>query len=150
MRRRTSPDLTVIKAPDMRKTIEEFNALERAKFLKRYDSSRSSKFYLMFGDRLYDTKALVSAAYKHATGKALRHTEFGGGDQTRAVFLRLAQQDRDFTGPFEDELGELRNLSTEYDRIPRAWIDPRELGFSKWIPLKKSAELKTGRLHRRV
>jgi len=45
------------------KAIEEFNELGVTKFFKRYDSSRSSKFYLMFRDRLYDTKALVSAAY---------------------------------------------------------------------------------------
>ena len=50
----------------------------------------------------------------------------------------------------EDALGELRNLATEYDRIPRAWTDLRELGFSNWIPLAKYADLNnrlaTGRL----
>jgi hypothetical protein len=45
---------------------------------------------------------------------------------------------------FADTLGELRNLSTEYDRIPRAWSDLRELGFSKWIPLAKYDVLNTG------
>lgn len=91
-----------------------------------------------------DTKPLVAAAYWHETGKALRHTAFSGGAQVEAVFRRLAQQDSDFTQPFEDRLGELRNLSNEYDRIPRVWTDLRELGFSKWIPLAQYRDLKTG------
>ena len=45
---------------------------------------------------------------------------------------------------FEDRLGELRNLSTEYDRVPRAWTDLRELGFSKWVPLAHYRKLRTG------
>jgi hypothetical protein len=91
-----------------------------------------------------DTKPLVAAANWHETGKALRHTAFSGGAQVEAVFRRLAQQNSDFTQPFEDRLGELRNLSNEYDRIPRVWTDPRELGFSKWIPLAQYRDLKTG------
>jgi hypothetical protein len=58
----------------------------------------------------------------------------------------LAQRDSNFAQSqvFEDRLGELHNLSTEYDRIPRAWTNLCELGFSKWIPLKKCDALKTG------
>jgi hypothetical protein len=119
----------------MRLAIEEFNKTGRAQFLKRSGFSRSSKFYLIFRQRLYDTKALVAAAYWHATRKTVRHSDFSGGAQTQAVFRRLARQDSDFKSVFEDRLGELRNLSTEYDRIPRARIDLRELGFSKWIAL---------------
>jgi len=137
-------DLTVIDARAMGKAIAEFNARGRVRFLKNYDVSRSSKFYLIFEERLYDTKALV-AAYKYATGKTLPYNKFGGGDQTRAVFDRLARGDSDFE-VFEDRLGELRYLSNEYDRTPRAWRNLRELGFSKWIPLEKYSVLATGRL----
>jgi hypothetical protein len=130
----------------MRKAIAEFNEEGRARLLKRYGFSRSSKFYLIYKQRFYDTKVLVAAAYRHAIGKRLHHTEFTGGARTQAVFRKLAQQDSDFAQVFEDKLGELRNLSTEYDRIPNAWTHPRELGFSKWIPLAKYDDLQTGRL----
>src|SRR5262249_25415906 len=94
--------------------------------------------------RIYDTKPVIAASYWYATGKTLRHTDFSGGDQTLAVFRRIAQQDANFTLPFEDRLGELHNLSNEYDRIPRAWRDLRELGFSNWISLAQFRDLKTG------
>jgi hypothetical protein len=126
----------------MRAAIAEFNEQGRAQFLRRYGRSRSSKFYLIYGARLYDTKALVAAAFRHATGKRLR--QFSGGAQTLAVFHRIAQQDGGFTRVFEDTLGELRNLSTEYDRIPRAWTNLRELGFSKWLSLAEYTTLNTG------
>jgi hypothetical protein len=119
MRRRISPGLAVIDARAMREAIDDFNKKGRAQFLKQYGFSRSSKHYLIFGQRLYDTKALVAAAYRHATGKTLRHTELSGGAQTRAVFLRLGQRDSELGQVFEDRLGELSNLSTAYDRIPR-------------------------------
>jgi hypothetical protein len=55
------------------------------------------------------------------------------------------QQDPGFKQEvFEDRLHELRNLSTEYDRIPRAKLNLRGLGFSKWILLSKYTDLKTG------
>jgi hypothetical protein len=144
MLRRISPLLAVIDARAMQKAIAEFNSKGRIQFLKRYGFSRSSKHYLIFGKRLYDTKALVAAAYRHATGKALRHTKFSGGPQTQAVFRRLAEQDSDLGRLFEDRFGELSNLSAAYDRVPRSWTDLRELGFSKWIPLVEYRNLHTG------
>jgi hypothetical protein len=76
---------------------------------------------LIYGQRLYDTKALVAAAYRYATRKRLRHSQFSGGEQTQAVFGRVARDDSSFNQIIDDRLGELRNLSTEYDRIPRPW-----------------------------
>jgi hypothetical protein len=139
-----SPSLRTIDARAMREAIAEFNDLGRVKFLTRYGFGPSSKYYLIFGQRLYDTKALVAAAYRAATGKPLRYNQFAGGSQTLAVFRRLAQENSVFGQTFEDRLCELRNLSTEYDRIPLARIDFRQLGFSNWIPLAKYADLNTG------
>ena len=144
VQRRISPGLAAIDQQAMREAIVEFNKQGRTQFFKRYGFSRSSRVYLIYGQRLYDTKALVAAAYRYATRKTLRHTEFSVGAQTHAVFSRLARQNSNFARTFDDRLGELRNLSTEYDRIPRAWTDLRELGFSKWISLAKFADLKTG------
>jgi hypothetical protein len=147
MRRKVSSGLAIIDEGAIEKAIEEFNKLGRRQFLKRYGLSRSSKFYLIFRQRFYDTKSLAAAAYRHATGKVLRRDELYGGPHTLAVFRRLKQESPDFRfRVFEDTLGELRNLSTEYARIPRAWVTLRELGFSKWIPLEKYADLNTGGL----
>ncbi len=142
------PRLTAIDASAMSKAISEFNELGRTAFLKRYGFQRSSKFYFIYRQRLYDTKALVAAAYCHATGKKKRRNTFSGGAQTEAVFVRLKQNNPRFAGAvvFEDTLGELRNLSSEFDRIPRAWTNMRALGFSKWIPITQSDRLNTGYL----
>ena len=67
--RQTPVTLSEIDEIALLQAIDEFNDQKRAKFLKKYDFSRSSKFYLIHEQRLYDTKALVSAAYRHATGK---------------------------------------------------------------------------------
>jgi hypothetical protein len=143
-RSRISPGLASINPQAMRKAIAEFNDLGRVQFLKQYGFGRSSKYYLRFGQRLYDTKALLAAAYRIATGKPLSFNQFSGGFQTLAVFRRLAHEDSDFSQTFEDRFCELRNLTTEFDRIPPVQTDVRELGFSDWIPLRKYADLKTG------
>lgn len=143
-RRRTSPSLVSIDARAMRKAIAKFNYLGRLQFLKRYGFRRSSRYFLHFDQRIYDTKALVAAAYEHAKGASLRYNQFSGGSQTLSVFHRLVRDGSSFGEIFEDSLGELRNLFTEYDRIPRAWSNLHELGFSKWIPLQSFSNLKTG------
>jgi hypothetical protein len=123
--------------------IQEFNDLGRYRFLKKYGFSRSSKFYLIHDQRIYDTKALVGAAYLHATGRKLTSDKFSGGAQTEAVFRRIKKQETCFVNykVFEDTLGELSNLSGEFDRLPRAQSDLRKLGFSKWILLRQYNEL---------
>ena len=97
--RQTSVKLSVIDEIALLEAIEEYNGLGRAKFLKKYGFSRSSKFYLIHEKRLYDTKALVSAAYRHATGKRLAHDRFGGGAQTVAIFQRLKKDVNRFRHP---------------------------------------------------
>lgn len=146
--RQRSISLSVIDDTAMLKAIEEFNDLKRTRFLKKYDVSRSSKFYLFHEQRLYDTKSLVAAACRHATGKRLAHDRFGGGAQTVAVFRKVIKDSDRFRGSkvFEDTLGELGNLSAEFDRLPRRPSDIRKLGFSKWIPFERYRHLHTGKL----
>lgn len=146
--KRRSLSLSIIDAGALLAAIEEFNRLGRTKFLAAYKFSRSSKFYAFHEDRLYDTKALVAAAYRHATGKRISNHQFSGGAQTTNVLARIKKQDVRFRRlkVFEDTLGELRNLSGEYDRLPRSFTAVRELGFSKWIPLSRFRQLHTGEL----
>lgn len=137
-------DLSLINAEAMNKAIEEFDQLGREKFLKKYGFFRSSKFYLRHNERLYDVKALVGAAYRRATGRKLTNNMFGGGPQTNSV-LRRIKEDARFSAceVFEDTLGELSNLSGEFDRLPGPQSDLRKLGFSNWIPLQQYRNLKT-------
>jgi len=137
--------LSVIDTKAMKKAIEEYDQLGREKFLKQYGFSRSSKFYLHYNKRLYDVKALVGAAYRHATGRRLANNMFGGGAQTNAVFRRIEKEDARFSTyeVFEDTLGELSNLSGEFDRLPGAQSELRKLGFSNWVPFQRYGSLKT-------
>jgi len=51
---------------DVRKAIEEFNALGRAKFLKKYGFDKSHRergYFLLDGESHYDCKAIFGAAY---------------------------------------------------------------------------------------
>jgi hypothetical protein len=145
---RTLINLSAIDADALLKAIDQFNTLGRARFLRKYDISRSSKFYLFHGERLYDTKALVASAYYHGTGRRLPRHRFGGGPQTTNVIRRVIQQDPEFHGSkvFEDTFGELRNLSAEYDRLSKPYPDVQKLGFSKWIALSNFDRLNTGAL----
>jgi 5-methylcytosine-specific restriction protein A len=145
MRLRSSVRFSAVDASALLAAIKEFNDLGRDKFLKKYGFSRSSKFYLIHEQRIYDTKALVGAAYRHATGKKLTNDKFFGGAQTKAALERIMKPEALFRHSklFEDTLGELSNLSGEFDRLPRAQSDLRKLGFSKWISLRQYKELHT-------
>jgi hypothetical protein len=123
--------LSVIKAKDVWAAIKEFNSLGRGKFLKRYGFSRASKFYLIHEQRIYDTKALIGAAYRHATGRRLSNEQFAGGVQTKSVFRRIKQEARFRDSEvFEDTFGELNNLSASStvsharNRICGSWASP--------------------------
>jgi hypothetical protein len=145
MRLRAPVRLSEVDASALLAAIQEFNDLGRDKFLKKYGFSRSSKFYLIHEQRIYDTKALVGAAYRHATGRKLTYDKFAGGAQTKAVLEGIMKQEVRFSRSklFEDTLGELSNLSGEFDRLPRAQSDLRKLGFSNWISLRQYKELNT-------
>jgi len=145
MRLRSSVRFPAVDASALLAAIKEFNDLGRDKFLKKYDFSRSSKFYLIHEQRIYDTKALVGAAYRRAPGKKLTNDKFSGGVQTKAALERIMKPEALFRHSklFEDTLGELSNLSGEFDHLPRAQSDLRKLGFSKWILLRQYKELHT-------
>ena len=129
-----SVGLSAVTPTSILDAIKEFKNLGRAKFLRKYGFSRSSKFYLLHANRIYDTKALIGAAYSYATGRKIRHDQFGGGPQTNRLIEKARLSDGKI---FEDNLGELSNLSGEFDCLPRAGTPLRKLGFSKWISLEK-------------
>jgi hypothetical protein len=141
-------DLSKIDAKALSEAIREFGRLGRTRFLKKWAFSRSSKFYLLHQQHLFDVKSLVGASYFHATGRRLTNDRFAGGRQTVAAIAKViaAQADYRASVVFEDTLGELSNLADDFDRLPQMYSDIGRLGFSKWIKLEEYKNLHTGKL----
>ena len=68
--------------------ITEFDTIGRAAFLARYGFAPAARFLLTYGGGEYDSKALLGAAYGHATGTPLAANEFSGGTAGAAGVLR--------------------------------------------------------------
>jgi hypothetical protein len=80
----TSPDA-------VRSAVEEFDRLGRDAFLERYGFGRSWRYLLRVDGNLYDSKAIVGAAfgYQYPDRGPLPNTAFSGGDVS--VKRRLEQ-----------------------------------------------------------
>jgi 5-methylcytosine-specific restriction protein A len=77
-------------------TVAEYDDLGQDEFLARYGFGRSRAYLLVVGGRRYDSKAVLGAAYRRATGRPLRPRDFGSGDTGAAGVLRgLGFQVRD-------------------------------------------------------
>lgn len=141
-------DLRQIDARALTVAIDEFDELGRSKFLRQYGFGRSSKFYLLHGQKLYDTKPLISASYFHATRARLPNKRFSGGPQTVSAINNAIRSSSKFRGSkaFEDVLGELRNVSADFDRLVGLNESIRALGFSRWVQLQDYKDLHTGGL----
>jgi hypothetical protein len=73
------------------KAIQEADSLGRRRFLLKYRFGRSREYFLQHEGRLYDSKAIVGAAYgyQHPAAGPLMRDDFSGGEQT--VQRRLEQ-----------------------------------------------------------
>jgi MoxR-like ATPase len=77
----TLKDLTSREAVNA--ALDEFDALGRDAFLKRYGFGRSHAYYVHRNGSYYDAKAIVGAAvgFEHPERGPIRHSEFSGGEQ---------------------------------------------------------------------
>lgn len=141
-------DLSQIDAHAISRAIHEFDELGRAKFLRQYGFGRASKFYFLHEEKLYDTKPLISASYFYATGEKLAHNGLSGGRQTISAINNSIRSSSKFRGSraFEDVLGELRNVSADFDRLAKLTCDVLDFGFSRWVQLQNYKDLHTGGL----
>jgi hypothetical protein len=73
------------------KAIEEFDALGRGDFLRKYLFRPARSYFLILGGRRYDSKAIVGAAHGYLPGcAALAAADFSGGERTvKAQLERL-------------------------------------------------------------
>jgi putative restriction endonuclease len=67
--------------------IAEYDQLGQDAFLATYGFRPARKFVLLLDGKSYDSKALIGAAHRHATGEALAAAAFSGGERT--VVARL-------------------------------------------------------------
>jgi predicted restriction endonuclease len=72
----------------------EYDKLGRDRFLEIYGFGRARRYVVLHDGREYESKALMGAAHRHATGQALRASEFSGGVQT--VVPKLGELGFDF------------------------------------------------------
>ncbi|WP_155884620.1 HNH endonuclease signature motif containing protein [Actinomadura flavalba] len=94
--------------------LAEFDRLGRAAFLAAYGFAEARQYFVHHEGRYYDSKAVVGAAYGHATGRPLTADEFSGGRQTVARLLEsLGFTVTDGTGPTRDLVQALTSLRVQ-------------------------------------
>ncbi|MBD3923291.1 hypothetical protein IEZ26_01550 [Nocardioides cavernae] len=84
--------------------IEECDKLGRDAFLDRYGFGEARTYFLEYGGRRYDSKAIAGVAYGKQHARPLRSEEFSGGHDTVARKLTglgfyVTQPDRRWTTP---------------------------------------------------
>ncbi len=115
------------------KAIRECKRRGREPFLKLYGYRRAREYYLVHEGRAYDSKAILGVAHKYQFGKALKYSDFSGGDKTVKPKLESLGFEVNVGGPsFSTE----RNDSlarAERDRRMRLWHDLPGNGVPKRV-----------------
>lgn len=68
--------------------IQEYDEVGQEAFLDRYGFAPSQDYVLRHSNRSYDSKALLAASLRHATGTAATAADFPGGKTGAAKALR--------------------------------------------------------------
>lgn len=98
------------------KAVEEFDQMGRDAFLAKYGFGKATSYFLVVGDKEYDSKAVVGAAHGYQHGTRLTHDDFSGGDAT--VAARLERLGFEVTRP---------------DRLPTWAPDERMLALDLYL-----------------
>jgi 5-methylcytosine-specific restriction protein A len=81
--------LADVSTSDVIAAIREFDEVGRDAFLDKYGMGEARSYVLHYNGHEYDSKAILSAAHGHHPGfEPLRASEFSGGDQGTARYLR--------------------------------------------------------------
>ena len=75
--------------------MQEYDDLGQDNFLAQYGFGRARKFVLVHEGRAYDSKAILGAAHRVATGQPLPAQSFSGGDPTVGRLVALGFDIRD-------------------------------------------------------
>lgn len=95
-------DFKKITAAHVEQAVAEYDHLGREAFLDHYGFREARTYVLRHGGREYDSKAIVGAAHRYATGRPARWDEFHGGKNGAArVLTALGFQVASTTGEQE-------------------------------------------------
>lgn len=72
--------------------VAEHDELGQQRFLATYGFKAATKYRLSYDGALYDSKAIVGVAHRHATGALLAAAEFNGGAPVISTLSRLGFQ----------------------------------------------------------
>ena len=115
----------------------EFDREGRDAFLKRHGFREARSYFLVEGDRRYDSKAIAGVAHGYQHGEPLRASDFSGGEQTvQRVFGELGF---DVQVIEEPDTEEPPKTGRTFGEIP---------GFPEGSTFKSRADLSKAGVHR--
>ena len=82
------PDWSQVTRTHVLQAMEEYDRIGDREFLRRYGFGRSRIYTVWSGGQEYDSKAILGAAYFHATGTPAGPGDFSGGEQGAAKVLQ--------------------------------------------------------------
>lgn len=74
------PDWSLVSRSHVLAALREYDDLGSREFLRRYGFGRATAYTLWHQGKEYDPRAVVGAAYLHATGSVARVDEIPGGE----------------------------------------------------------------------
>src|SRR5689334_15140107 len=80
--------LSEITASSVEAALDEFDRAGRDSFLRAAGFGRARTYFVVRGDRRYDSKAIAGYAHGIATGQFLTSVDFTGGEASVATRLR--------------------------------------------------------------
>lgn len=80
-------DEVVVEA--VNKAIDEYDEIGQKEFLKKYKFGKAKTSWLMRNEKRYDSKAIIAAAYRIATGHQLKPIDFHSGNPVLIELYRL-------------------------------------------------------------
>ena len=81
------PDWSQVSRTHVLKAMEEYDRIGDREFLRRYGFGRSRIYTVWSNGQEYDSKAILGAAYFHATGTPAGSGDFHGGEKGAAKVL---------------------------------------------------------------
>lgn len=82
------PDWSQVSRTHVLQAMEEYDRIGDREFLRRYGFGRSRIYTVWNNGQEYDSKAILGAAYFHATGTPAGSGDFSGGEQGAAKVLQ--------------------------------------------------------------
>jgi hypothetical protein len=81
------PDWSQVSRTHVLQAMEEYDRIGDREFLRRYGFGRSRVYTVWSNGQEYDSKAILGAAYFHATGTPAGSGDFSGGEKGAAKVL---------------------------------------------------------------